>query len=161
MQKVLVVGCPGSGKSTFARALHDATELPLYYLDMLFWNSDKTTVERDVFLERLNSVLQKPRWIIDGNYASTMEKRIVACDTVFFLDYTTEICLDGLAKRCGIPRPDMPWIEYELDEEFIEFVKNYNTTSRPFVVELLNKYKSKNIIVFHNRKEADEYLKSI
>ena len=73
MKKVIVIGCPGSGKSTVSRALHNKTGIPLYHLDMMYWNADKTTVEKSVFLERLSAVLEKDEWIIDGNYGSTME----------------------------------------------------------------------------------------
>ena len=73
MKKVIVIGCPGSGKSTFARELHDKTGIPLYHLDMMYWNADKTTVEKRVFLELLSAVLEKDEWIIDGNYGFTME----------------------------------------------------------------------------------------
>ena len=44
MKKVIVIGCPGSGKSTVSRALHNKTGIPLYHLDMMYWNADKTTV---------------------------------------------------------------------------------------------------------------------
>lgn len=71
MKKIMVIGCPGSGKSTFSRELYSKTGIPLYHLDMMYWNADKTTVEKDVFLERLLTVLDKNEWIIDGNYAST------------------------------------------------------------------------------------------
>ena len=94
MKKVIVIGCPGSGKSTFSRALQAKTGLPLFYLDMMYWNPDKTKKEKTVFLESLASALQKDEWIIDGNYASTMEARLQACDTVFFLDYPLDVCLD-------------------------------------------------------------------
>ena len=50
MNKVIVIGCPGSGKSTFSRALHGLTNLPLYHLDLLNWNSDKTTVDKAISL---------------------------------------------------------------------------------------------------------------
>ena len=109
MQKALIIGSPGSGKSTFARALHEATGLPLIHLDNLFWNADKTNVEKEVFLARLEDALQRERWIIDGNYLSTMDKRLAACDTVFFLDYPVDVCLEGIRQRQGQPRPDMPW----------------------------------------------------
>lgn len=159
MKKVIVIGCPGSGKSTFARAMHQKTGIPLFHLDMLYWNADKTTVEKAVFLQRLKNVLDKDEWIIDGNYASTMEMRMKECDTVFFLDFQLEVCLDGLNARRGKPRADMPWVEDDaLDEELIEFVKSYNADSRPKVLELLDKFKEKNIIIFHSRSEADEYI---
>ena len=85
MKRVIVIGCPGSGKSTFARALHDKTGLPLHHLDMMYWNADKTTVPKEVFRARLAELLTEDAWIIDGNYGSTMETRMAACDTVFFL----------------------------------------------------------------------------
>ena len=158
MKKVIVIGCPGSGKSTISRALHNKTGIPLYHLDMMYWNADKTTVEKSVFLERLFAVLEKDEWIIDGNYGSTMELRMVACDTVIFLDYPLDVCLDGIRARCGTPRSDMPWIETEEDAEFIEFIKSYNEQQKPKVLELLKQYSDKNIVILRSREEADTFL---
>ena len=158
MKKVIVIGCPGSGKSTVSRALHNKTGIPLYHLDMMYWNADKTTVEKSVFLERLSVVLEKDEWIIDGNYGATMELRMEACDTVIFLDYLLDVCLDGIRERRGKPRSDMPWIETEEDSEFIEFIKNYNEQQKPKVLELLEKYSDKNIIIFKGREQADAFL---
>lgn len=160
MKKVIIIGCPGSGKSTFARALHKKTGIPLFYLDMIYWNPDKTTVSKEVFRERLSKILSENEWIIDGNYGSTMEMRMTECDTVFFLDYSADICLSGIKERMGKSRPDMPWIETEEDSEFMEFIGNYNTESRPKVIDLLSKYSEKNIIIFKTRYEADSYLKT-
>ncbi len=161
MNKAIVIGCPGSGKSTFSRALYELTSLPLYHLDLLKWNSDKTTVSKEVFLERLQNVLMLDKWIIDGNYGSTIELRLKECDTVFFLDYPMEVCIDGIRQRQGKPRSDMPWIETEDDAEFLEFIRNYNAQSRPKVLELLNNYPQKDVIIFKSRKEADEYLNNM
>ena len=158
MKKVIVIGCPGSGKSTVSRALHNKTGIPLYHLDMMYWNADKTTVEKSVFLKRLSAVLEKDEWIIDGNYGSTMELRMAACDTVIFLDYPLDVCLDGIKERLGKPRSDMPWIETEEDGEFIEFIRNYNEQQKPRVLELLKKYGDKNIIIFKSREQADAFL---
>ena len=158
MKKVIVIGCPGSGKSTVSRELYNKTGIPLYHLDMMYWNADKTTVENRVFLERLSAVLEKNEWIIDGNYASTMELRMEACDTVIFLDYPLDVCLDGIKERRGKPRSDMPWIETEEDAEFIEFIRNYNEQQKPKVLELLEKYSDKNIVIFKSREEADAFL---
>ena len=158
MKKVIVIGCPGSGKSTVSRALHNKTGIPLYHLDMMYWNADKTTVEKSVFLERLSAVLEKDEWIIDGNYVSTMDLRMAACDTVIFLDYPLDVCLDGIKERRGKPRSDMPWIETEEDAEFIEFIKSYNEQQKPKVIELYEKYSDKNIIILESREQADAFL---
>ena len=158
MEKIIVIGCPGSGKSRFSRELHRKMGIPLYHLDMLYWNPDKTTVEKSVFLERLAEILEQNEWIVDGNYGSTMELRIKACDTVFFLDYPTEICLDGIRERRGLPRTDMPWIETEEDEAFVTFIKSYNTQEKPKVLARLEKYPDKRVIVFTGREQADDFL---
>ena len=158
MKKVIVIGCPGSGKSTVSRALHNKTGIPLYHLDMMYWNADKTTAEKSVFLERLSAVLEKDEWFIDGNYGSTMELRMATCDTVIFLDYPLDVCLDGIKDRRGKPRSDMPWIETEEDSEFIDFIKNYNEQQKPRVLELLKKYSDKNIIILESREQADAFL---
>ncbi|MCR5737880.1 MAG: adenylate kinase [Eubacterium sp.] len=163
MNRIIVIGCPGSGKSTFSKALHGATGIPLFHLDMMYWKEDKTKVPRELFLRKLNDVLEQGLWIIDGNYESTMEMRIEKCDTVFFLDYPMEVCVEGIMSRRGKERSDMPWVEKpdEIDEEFLEWVKNYNVESRPKVLEILAKNEEKEIIIFHSREEAEEYLENI
>ena len=162
MKRVIVIGCPGSGKSTFSRALHQKTGIPLVHLDMLYWNPDRTTVDDAVFLERLTNVLQTGSWIIDGNYGNTLECRIQACNTVFFLDYPLEVCLAGIESRRGKPRPDMPWIENDLpDRAFLELIQNYGTQNRPTVMALLSQYGEKEIHIFHSREEASRFLETV
>ena len=65
MLKVIVIGCPGAGKSTFARRLRDVTNLPLYYLDMLWHKTDKTNISKEEFDARLSRIVKKGRWNID------------------------------------------------------------------------------------------------
>ena len=109
MERAIVIGSPGAGKSTFARRLRDASRIPLYYLDMIWHLPDRTNVSREEFDMQLQEILAKDRWIIDGNYLRTMEARIAACDTIFLLDYPVELCLEGVEERIGKPRTDMPW----------------------------------------------------
>lgn len=161
MKKAIIIGCPGSGKSTFARALHEITRLPLVHLDLLFWNADHTSVSREIFCERLDAAMQQEGWIIDGNFSFTMERRMIACDTVFFLDYPVEVCLDGVKSRRGKVRPDIPWIETGNDPdygEFLEFIKNFETDRRPQVLDLLEKYSDRTIYHFTSRDQAQDYL---
>lgn len=159
MKRVMIIGCPGSGKSTLARALAAKTGLPLYCLDLMYWNPDRTTKPKEEFRAALRETVNLPEWIIDGNYGSTLELRMEACDTVIFLDYPLEVCLSGIEERRGKPRPDMPWVETEPDLEFIEFIKKFNKESRPRILDLLEQYKNKDIVVFSSRTEADDFLK--
>ena len=111
MNRVIVIGCPGSGKSTFSRTLHDVTGIPLYHLDMMYWNEDRTNVPRELFLKKLKQIINSAQWILDGNYGATMEQRMQACDTIFFLDYPVDVCINGIMQRRGKKRTDMPWVE--------------------------------------------------
>lgn len=160
MDKVIVIGCPGSGKSTFARALRDQTNLPLYCLDMIWHKPDKTSVSRDEFDRRLGEIVLKDRWIIDGNYLRTLEFRIEHCDTVFLLDFPVDICLSGVESRIGSKREDIPWIETEFDSEFRQWICDFPVTVLPKIYTLLKKYDTgRRIIVFKTRKEIADYLK--
>ena len=162
MEKIIIIGCPGGGKSTLARALHALTEIPLYHLDLMYWNSDRTTVEKSVFLERLADAMSGDEWIIDGNYSSTMEMRIAACDTVILLDYPTEICLAGIRARRGKARGDMPWVEVEEDAEFIDFVKTFSEKEIPKILARIEKYKTdKTVVILKSREEAEAFLSEL
>lgn len=161
MKKVIVIGCPGSGKSTFSRALSRVTGLPLYYLDMIYHKPDKSTFTRQEFDEKLNEIMKHDSWIIDGNYARTISVRLAQCDTVFWLDYPLEVCLKGIEERKGKPRPDMPWIETEEDKEFLEFVRHFKQENYPKMKEMLRQSSDKDITIFTSREMAAEYLQQL
>ena len=157
MNRIVIIGCPGSGKSTFARKLHVKTGIPLFYLDMIYHRPDKTTCTPQEFDEKLDEILRQTRWILDGNYIRTMPVRLAFCDTVFWLDYPLEVCLEGIEARFGKHREDMPWIENGRDEACMEFVCAFPRTTRPEIIKLLEKNRDKKIIIFHSREEAEEY----
>ena len=158
MKKVIVLGCSGCGKSTFSIKLHEKTDLPLYHLDNIWWNADRTHISRDEFDDKLADLVSRDSWIIDGDYSRTYEKRIAACDTIFFLDYGEQVCMDGIIGRVGQDRPDMPWTENKLDPELVELVKNYEEENKPVLYEFFSKYKDKNVITFHTREEAEKWI---
>lgn len=160
MKKVIVIGSPGAGKSTFSRKLRDKTGLPLFYLDMIWHKPDKTNITREEFREELEKIFKKDAWIIDGNYLWTLEMRLKACDTVFFLDYPVEACLEGASSRIGTEREDLPWEETEFDEEFRQYIVDFPKEQLPKMYELLEKYKQeKKWIIFRSREEEEEFWK--
>ena len=159
LQRVLVIGSPGAGKSTFSRKLRDITGLPLCYLDMMFHNPDRTSVSRAEFDEKLSAVLGSDRWIIDGNYQRTLPARFERCTHVFFFDLPVEQCLQGAASRVGKAREDMPWIETDFDPEFRQYILDFQKDQLPLIYELIDKYKdSAAVTIFRSRKEADDWM---
>jgi len=159
MKKILVIGCPGSGKSTFSKKLSNLINIPLYHLDLIWNKEDKTTISREEFDNILIDIFQKDEWILDGNYQRTLEMRIKEADTIFLLDFDLAVCLDGALSRIGKKRDDMPWKEEILNEDFKNKIVNFKNEKLGEIYNLFEKYKNeKNIIIFKNREETDKYL---
>lgn len=159
MKKVIVIGCPGSGKTTFAEKLNKRTGLPLFYLDAIWHKPDRTHISREEYNQRLAEILELEEWIIDGNYSRTLEVRMQACDTIFLFDLPTAVCIQGATERLGKARYDVPWIDTELDPQFKKEIEEFPEKTLPHIYELLEKYKeNRQVVIFKSRKQADEYL---
>lgn len=162
MKKIIVIGCPGSGKSYFSKKLKDILNYPIYHLDLIWNKPDKTTISREEFDSILNKIFIEDTWIMDGNYQRTLEMRINACDTIILLDFDLEVSLEGATSRVGQQRDDMPWKEESLSEEFKNKILSFREEKLPEIYKLLDKYKDeKEIIIFKNREESNNYLDSL
>ena len=161
MKKIIVIGCPGSGKTTFAKKLHNKFGIPLFHLDAIWHKPDKTHISRESFDSHLSEILALDEWIIDGNYQRTLEKRLNVCDTVFLFDLPVEVCLDGAVSRLGKKRCDMPWIDTELDPRLKREIEEFPSKNLPAIYSILDRYKDKKIVVFKSREQADDFLYSL
>ena len=159
--RIIIVGCPGSGKSSLARDLQTKTGLPLVHLDNIWWKPDRTHITRAEFDSRLQTILQGKSWIIDGDYSRTYEPRISACDTVIFLDFSEEACMDGIRERIGKSRPDIPWTENRLDPELVKEVVNYRKDNRPKLYGLIEKYPDRQVLIFTTRGQAHDWISGL
>ena len=169
MQRILIIGNAGAGKSTFAAALAEKLRLPLVHLDRLYWCGNWEHISREEFDAKLQQVLAQPQWIIDGNFNRTLPHRLTYCDTVFFFDMPTALCLWGITKRVltnyGKTRNDMggncPEYFDKNKLELCSHVRNFNRQHRKAYYQLLEKNHHAKIIVFRNRKQIREFLENL
>ncbi len=166
MEKVLIIGSPGAGKSTLAFELSVKTGLPLVHLDKLWWQAGWIESDREDFDVRLAAELEKPRWIIDGNYSRTLPMRLAGCDTVIFLDFPRRTCLFGAIRRVlryrGKTRPDMAeGCPERIDREFLSYIWNFKKKNLPKIKERLSACKTADIITLRSRREVKHFISDI
>jgi adenylate kinase family enzyme len=135
LQCVAVIGSPGGGKSTLAIALARSTGLPLVHLDREHWGANWTEPPEADWQRRNCELVAGQRWIIDGNYGSTLETRLERATMVVWLDLPTRDCLWGAVRRAVHyrlgGRPDMAeGCPERWDFEYLKFL-HYIATFRP------------------------------
>lgn len=159
MKRILIIGCPGSGKSYFAKRLGEILNLKVIHMDNLYWRNDKTAITREELLMKLQPYLEEENWIIDGNYHHTLENRLKYATDVFFLDLSKEECEQGILERVGKKRDDIPWIETKEDAlELIAWNETYEERTKQEEINLLKQYPHLKIKTFKSRKEIADYL---
>lgn len=166
MERILIIGCGGAGKSTLARQLGEKLNIPVVHLDKLFWHpgwveSTKEEIDQKILLE-----MEKPQWIMDGNYNRTMPQRLQYCDTVIYMDFSRFACLIGVFKRVittyGTVRPDMgEGCPERFDWEFLKWVWNFNKNKRERYYRMLNEAQGVQTIVLKNRRMVKRFLNSL
>ena len=166
MERILIIGCSGSGKSRLARRLGQKLGLPVVHLDQLWWKENWQNVTVEEFDSRLAMALEMDRWIIDGNYSRTMEARLSKCDTVIYLDFGRWECLWGMCQRImsnrGKTRPDMPaGCPERFSWEFVKWIWNFNENNRVQNDTYLAKAKHAKAVVLKNRREVQKFLETI
>lgn len=166
MQRILIIGCGGAGKSTLARQLGEKLNIPVVHLDKLFWKPGWVESSKEEIDEKIFEAMAKAQWIMDGNYNRTLPQRIEHCDTVIYLDFSRLACLLGVCKRVlttyGTVRPDMgEGCPERFDLEFLKWVWNYNRNKRERNYRLLNEAEGKTTIVLKNRRMVRRFLDSL
>ena len=142
MKRIIILGCSGSGKSTFARALGAALNRPVIHLDNLYWKPGWVETPRPEFSELQRELVQGEMWIIDGNYSATLDIRLEAADTILYFDLPRRVCLWSVIRRVvthyGRSRPDLaPGCPEKFDFGFLLLTWNHRRRSRPGVLQKL------------------------
>ena len=167
MKRVLVIGPGGSGKSTFARRLGQLLGIEVKHLDSFYWRAGWTKPSNEDWIRTVDELIGGESWIIDGNFGGTLTQRVERCDTIIFLDLPRLLCLWRITKRRityrNRSRPDMAeGCAEKLDLEFISWVWNYSTRSRPKVVKLLNENQAiKKIVWLRSNADVEMFLNHV
>ena len=166
MERVMIIGCGGSGTRTLARALGKDRGIPVVHLDQIWWSPGNWQhLEREEFDSRLMKIIEEPLWIIDGNFNRTITVRLERADTVIYLDYNRIICLLHWMKRViqnwGHARDDMaPGCTEWFDPEFASWIWSFNRTHRKEYYELLRNQHGKAVYIFKNPRQTAKFLKN-
>ena len=160
--RISIVGGYGTGKSTLCDILAKKLNLPAIHLDAINFEANWVEIDKNKRDKIINERANEDKWIIDGNYQKTLELRINECDTIFLLDFPTQVCLEGAKSRIGQKRDDLPWVEEKLDENFKQCIINFTNEKLPQIYKLLDKYKmNHSIFIFKSRDEADNYIRNM
>jgi hypothetical protein len=160
-KRILLLGCPGSGKTTLAKQLGPILNIQLFHLDDYGWKEDGTCPEEDEWLETVCSFVTRESWIIEGNYSSAFEMRIKRADSVILLAPTTRVCLWRILKR-GVtsffsrdtsltPFRTARSYLFDLKPEFLFRILNFKHVERKFQLECLSRLGAKVMELKGNR----------
>ena len=167
MQRVLILCCAGSGKTTLANHLTEISGVPIIYLNHEYWLADWTETEKEVWQKKIEKLVGKKSWILHGNYLSTLKLRSLYADTLIFLDLSTIVCFLNVFKRLskywGRARPELnPGCVERTDWLFYQYIWTDRTKMRPQVLDILRSLPaSERVIILHNRYERKKWIKNL
>lgn len=162
MERIAIIGCGGSGKSHLARQLAERFELPITHLDAVYYDDDWTTLPKEKFTAIQEELVAQPRWIIEGNYASTLPLRLKAADTVIVLDLPARTCLRGILQRRlkhGGGQHRAIGVYDRINWGFIRYILGYRRSMLPRVHRLIAEHgPTAELVVLRRRRAAHRFL---
>lgn len=166
MERIIIIGCPGSGKSTLGKKLAKTLNLPLVHLDQLFWRENWACIPNEEFDALLLCELKKDKWILDGNFHRTLDLRLDYCDAVILLNYPTLVCYFRVIKRiianAGKTRSDMTeGCPERFDREFLKYVLSFKKKKLPKIKDALAKRNEVKVIEIKSDYALKKFLKSL
>ncbi len=161
MERVLIIGSPGSGKSALARRLAAATGLPAVHLDRHFFSAGWIEPTPEAWQARVAELAAAPRWIMDGNYTDTLPVRLAAADTAIYLEFPAWLCLMRVVRRAlrwfGRQRGDdmAPGCREHIDWPFLLYVWRFPRDQRDRVLQALEGFSGRVVVLRGNRAVAE------
>ena len=159
MQRILVIGSPGAGKSTLASHIAERLGLPLIHLDREYFSPGWAIPTKSEWRERVRVLADRPTWVMDGNYASTFDIRVPRATAIVWLDLPRWRCLTGVlwrvAKNYGRSRPDLgPDCVERFDWSFLRWIWAYPDKMRLKTARMLERLRpDQRVYVLRSRSE--------
>jgi adenylate kinase family enzyme len=165
MEKIVIIGSSGAGKSTFARHLGRKLHIKVVHLDRIFWQPGWKEKPRDTRIDMLQYLVRQKQWIIEGTYLRSSEPRLNAADTIIFLDIAPSLCLWRIFKRHlnhGRILRDIP----EGCEDKLNLIRILKVLVFPFrgrrtLKQKLRKFPPEKVIWLRPSKEVEDFLMKI
>lgn len=167
MQRVLIIGNAGSGKSTLGRRIARIRGIPAVHLDQLFWRPGWVETPDPEFRQAIEAAAAGPAWVMDGNYSRTFDIRLPVADTVVWLDFPRWLCVWRASRRWiayrGRVRPDMPdGCAEKFDIAFLKWIWDYPNRSRAATLSVLKRIgTTKQVFVLKNPSEVRRFLETL
>ena len=165
MKKVAIVGCGGSGKSHLARQLGSILDAPVTHLDAVYYDDDWKPLDQETFASLQRDLVSRPTWVIDGNYNSTLQTRLEACDTVVLMDVSTLAALWGIFSRQlrhGAGHKGNG-VHNRIHWGVITYVATYRRRMRPRVLAKINEFAAGHaeVVLLTSRRNTRRWLREI
>ena len=159
MQRILILGLNGSGKSTLANKLGKILNLEVFHLDKLYFKPGWKAVEKEEWPRIVQNVIDKDKWIIDGTYPSSLDRRIERSDTIIFLNFNKLLCLYRIIIRIFDRTQPFDRAEGNFHKISWYLIKKVIIYPKQKILKKLEKYKdTKKIFIIKNSKEVEELL---
>jgi len=162
MDRIAIVGCGGSGKTYLAIQLATLFNLPLTHLDAVYYDAEWNPLPAEEFAARQEKLVAEPRWLIEGNYASSLPIRLVRADTVIVLDLPALTCLAGILQRrwrYGGGQHAKDGVYDRITWDFVRYIWGYRKTMRPRVRGLLGQHGGDaTLVTLASRRQTARFL---
>lgn len=167
MKKIIIIGSPGTGKSTLGKQLAKSLSVDIYHLDALFWQPNWQMSSREEQQSILYDIVKKDSWIIDGNYSGTLDIRFDHADTIIYLKRSRVLCIFRAIKRYfmyrGKTRPDMQEECFEkIDWSFVKWIWQFPKNHEPLIDEQIRQLdRSQTLVRLTSNKDIECFFNSL
>lgn len=130
MERIVILGCAGTGKTTFARRLGERNGAPVICLDEIWKQEQDVPKFRALILQAHAG----DKWISDGNFsAATFDIRLPRATLVIWLERARLVCARRAIAR--VLKPGEPHRVGRLPE-VLRFIWNFERVNRPRIEAL-------------------------